>query len=121
MNPQTLAYIKSKFTAFRTETCDIYAVTWGVDDFGAQQKSFAQVGTAVACRVITGQQSFQSGMMQQGEQKSMKHELRISLPVGTELDVDYQIDVGGVVYDVVRVIDDLTDDTQVQAVITRRR
>jgi len=121
MNNQTLAGIKAALGRFHNETADIYRTTESVQSDGSVERSQEIRAQDVPCRLFYPQKSNNSAMREIGGQERMMEEYRISLESGTTLAVDDEVRVGGVAYQVVRIVEDMTQMADVQAIVTRRR
>lgn len=116
-----LERIKARVALFLGDTCKIEAEVDAVGEMGEPTHTWAVVAAEVACRVIDARQSGLSAMMNVGEQEAMVDTYRLIVPVGTALDVDQRVTVGGDVYQIVALVDGRSDAAEAQAVMTRVR
>lgn len=119
-NPRTLAYTKRVTGTFLIDTCTIEKQADSTDEYGAPYPDFITVATGVQCRVITAGQGNTPQAQDIGGRESILNTTRIICAVGTELDVDYRIITSdGIIWTVVDLEIDRTDENEVQAVVIR--
>lgn len=120
LNSRARAFLRRVTQDFYVDEAIVKAPTRTVGDAGDVSVGYS-AGAVVQARLISGQRSFTSATVTPGMQESMKDEYRLCVPVGTEIGVDYRVEVDGVEWDVIRIVDGLTDRNEIQAVLTRRR
>lgn len=121
LNNQMLARLRQMTAQYLKDTCTIERQTVAYGQYNeiiADQ--WETVATDVACRVITEAIRRTSGELV-GEQETLVETYRVVVPTGTGLAPNQRITVGGLVYEVVRLVTNRTDETDEQAVITRAR
>jgi hypothetical protein len=121
MMAQTLAYIQRMTGQFQSETCTIQELTPVPNRIGVMGKSFSTVASNVRCRVITERGTSATTAEQVASREALVDGYRISLPAGTVIGHDYRIIVGDDTYDVVGVLDDRTDENEIQVRVTKVR
>lgn len=121
MMSQTLAYIKRMTTAFQSETCTIQKQTNIPNRIGVMAKGFDTVASGVTCRVIMEKGMNSTEALTVASREALVDSYRISLPAGTVIGHDYRIIVGADTYDVVGVLDDRTDENEIQVRVTKVR
>jgi head-tail adaptor len=122
MLPSTiLNQLRTTVNRWLTETATIERQTESRGVYGEQVHDWETVASGVACRVINAGNSNAGNNQQFGNQELMMDRYKIVMPTGTVVDVDYRITVAGRVYDVVAIVDDRTDSTDVQAIVSRVR
>ena len=122
MLPSTiLNQLRTTVNRWLTETAIIERQTESRGVYGEQVHDWETVASGVACRVINAGNSNAGNNQQFGNQELMMDRYKIVMPTGTVVDVDYRITVAGRVYDVVAIVDDRTDSTDVQAIVSRVR
>lgn len=105
-----------------TQEALIEAETTTVDQYGAPTHTWETVADCVPCRVIyAGGQPGNESMSEIGNQEMLTEQYRIICPYGTALSVDQRVTVDGIVYDVVGLVTDLTQQTDTQAIMVRGR
>lgn len=107
-----------------TDRCTIYALAQVQDEYGAADEEPSIVASNVPCRVVrasrpTGKSG--SAIRDVAAQETMVEMYELFVPNDTALDVDQEIEVGGVRYEVVRIEVALTDRFFKLAQIVRRR
>ena len=106
---------------FLTETCLIEKQADSVGQWGQEGQLWTTVASGVPCRVISARAMLQSTAQQVGGQEQLVDTYRIIAPYGTALATNQRVTVGGVVYQVVGLVTDRTDETDVQCVAVRQR
>jgi hypothetical protein len=109
--------IRQRLGTFLDDTCTIKRSANSSDETGADTGTKIIVAEDVACRIIEGK----SDIGDIGDQLSLTEWYRLILPVGTELGTEYTVTLGnGDVFQVIDILTQRTDATDVQAVIKRR-
>lgn len=103
------------------DTCTIEKQDLAKDVFGAPVVRWTTVAMGVKCRVITAGRQVQSQVQEIGAQETLRDMFKISMPAGTEVDVDYRITVNDVTYSVVQIEGALTDEFFRQVIAIRYR
>lgn len=117
----TIARIKARVDMFLTETCLIEAQSQASDEYGNPiPGSRVTVASNVSCRIIDLGERLQSQAVIDSDQETIVDTYRLILPAGTAIAKDQIITISGDEYDVVDLITERTDETDVQAVITRK-
>lgn len=91
------------------------------DEFGTERASLRLVAAAAACRVITVGRSNSSGVTITAGQDTITEQYRLAVLPDQEIDIDYQVTIGGCVYQVIRLETALTDAFFRHAIISRKR
>jgi hypothetical protein len=116
------ALMRLRVQALLTDTCVIERETAGVGTMGEPLHQWGVVVADVPCRVITGARRSGAGYQNIGSTESMIERFRLITPVGTPFAVDDRVQLSdGTVYQVVEVVDQLTDAVDTQAIIVRAR
>ena len=121
MNARTLAMIKKKALMFLTDRCNIYSLEDARGDAGAPLNLRDLVAKCVPCRLIS---LVGGGDVGEFADKTVMNDMyTITLPVGTVLDVYYEIEMllSGNRYQVMSIRDQLTDSVYFDAEIKRMR
>lgn len=116
------ALMRQRVNALLTDTCLIERESSGVGTMGQPLHQWDVVASAVPCRVITGARRAGAGYQNIGSTESMIERFRLITPAGTVFAVDDRVTLAdGTVYQVVEVVDQLTDAVDTQAIIVRAR
>lgn len=119
---RTIAIVRRRVEAFLTERCDLSVQGTSVGDMGQPLATWTVVAADVTCRIIRAGSTFASTNTITGGREALVDTLRLIVPHETEIAADYRVQVeGGHLYEVVEVLDDLTDEAFVQAIIKRLR
>lgn len=116
---QTVAMIARITGGFLTETCTIEQEGDTTGEFGEPTHDWRIVAASVACRLITNPQRGSADGTAAGAE-TLLHEYRLIVPVGTTLEADMRVTVGGLTYNVVRIETALTDRPFRSAILYRR-
>jgi hypothetical protein len=113
-------YVRGQVARFLTETCTIEreAVVTGV--FGEPVHAWEVVGTNVACRLIRAGQFYTSASAVSGTQETLPAAYKLIVANTIALDVDYRVTISGLVYAVLRLETELTDEGFHTALVGRR-
>lgn len=121
MNTQTLGMLRAATARFLTETCTIEVEAASSGQWGQPNPVWLPVASGIACRVITAQPQTSPTAQDIGSQEQLVDQYRIIAPYGTAFATNQRVTVGGVVYQVVGVVTDRTDETDTQAILVRAR
>lgn len=122
LKASTIKRIQKTVNEFLSETCDIESsVDGATGSMGQKLQSWELVSTGVSCRVIRAGTRTSGDAGIQGGRETIEDTVRIILPVGTVVDVDYRIIVGSRSYQVVGIQDDLSDAVDVSVIGKRIR
>ena len=113
-------YVRGQVAKFLTETCTIEreAVVTGV--FGEPVHAWEVVATNVACRLIRAGQFYTSAAAVSGGQETLPTAFKLIVANTVALDVDTRVTTGGLVYAVLRLETELTDEGFHMALVGRR-
>lgn len=121
MSSRMLAAIRQKKERWLKDSCTIEERTGPLDDLGGENENHWQVVVEdVKCRVIRNRK-LASQTTEYAATESMMDEYRIIVPFGTNLNVGQRVTVAEKVHFVTGVIDELTDQTDAQALMVRER
>lgn len=95
---------------FLTDSCDIQRNFAGKDRFGAPTVGWSTIASAVACRVIEPESRMSGMVMVTADQVATVDEYRLILPKAQDIDEGDRVSVGGITYQVVRLMTELTDE-----------
>ena len=112
--------IRVEAARYLSETCVIEQEIHTVGAYGDPIRAWALVASEVPCRLIIARRSDLSAVSMSAGRETMERVYRLVVPHGTTLDVDYRVTVGGAIFTVMRVEDQLTDAVFVQAILARR-
>ena len=121
LSPQMRAMIRQVAERMMSSTCLIEKEQDSRGSLGQSMHTWQIVASAVRCRLITSKGATLTAVEPFADRITMEDTYTISLPVGTEIGVDYRITVGSVVFRVANVKDNRTDSADAQAVLTRMR
>lgn len=122
VSSQTLAKVRSMVGRFLDESCTIEKMGNSESEQGVPMPEYEVVATGVSCRIIRAGSSMSSSNTVKGGRESLVDKHRCILPYGTTIAADYRIVMSdGRRYEVVDVVDDLTDKAFVQVIINRLR
>lgn len=122
LRASTLNRIRKTVNKYLPETCDIESsVDGATGSMGQKLQSWETVATGVSCRVIRAGNRTSGDTAIQGGRETIEDTVRIILPVGTVVDVDYRIVIGNRSYQIVGIQDDLTDAVDVSVIGKRIR
>lgn len=121
MNSQLFAYIKRITTTFQTATCTIQQRTGLTNAMGDPGETFDTVASGVPCRVITEGGYGQNRSQPVASREAQVDAYRISLPAGTVIGHDYRVIVVDDTYDVTGIIDQRTDENDIQVRVVKVR
>lgn len=116
-----LSHMKGWTAAFLSERCLIEVEQEAAGQYGEPLNVWATVAADVPCRVITAGDNNQPQSEPVGDGESITEEYRLICPAGTALATGQRVTVGEMVYQVASLLTARTDETDVQAVITRYR
>ena len=118
---QVVAMLQTVTAKFLTETALIEVETTSVGQWGQPVTLWQTVASEVACRVITATAQTSATAQQVGSQEALVDTYRIIAPYGTAFATNQRVTVGSVVYQVVGLVTDRTDETDTQAILVRAR
>lgn len=121
MSSQLRAMLRTTTAQFLTETALIEAEVSSTGEWNQPVPLWTTVASDVPCRVITAQPQTNNTAQQVGSQEQLVDTYRIIAPYGTAFATNQRVTVGSVVYQVVGVVTDRTDETDTQAILTRAR
>lgn len=116
-----MGHMKGWTAAFLSERCLIEAEQEAAGQYGEPLNVWVTVAANVPCRVITAGNSNQVESAPVGDGESITEEYRLICPAGTALATGQRVTVGEIVYQVAALLTARTDETDVQAVMTRYR
>lgn len=119
VNSQFTSFMERYTRRFQTESAVLSRRTTTTNVLGAPEIVYEDYAT-VTCRIILDQ-ARRGEARNVAEREALVDVYRISLPAGTEIGDDCRVTVGGVVYEVVGVLDARTDENDVQVRATRAR
>lgn len=121
LNSRMLGILRTVTAKYLKETCTIERETLAEDNFGGRKHAWETVASDVPCRVITVGNRQESRGQDVGSQETLVDTYRLIVPYGTSLETNMRVTVGGLVYQVVSILSDRTDETDVQATLIRVR
>lgn len=106
LNDNELSSIRNQFAeTFLTQTATITRKSGtGTDAFGSPTEERVTVGTA-ACAVHSSEYSAQSKAQEAGARETLFDEVQMEFPVGTDIQQDDVVIVGGVSYQIISIND----------------
>lgn len=116
-----LSHIQGWTGGFLSDTCLIEQEQEAAGQYGEPLNIWVTVAADVPCRIITAGETTQTEAMPVGDGEAITEEYRLVCPAGTALATGQRVTVAGVVYQVAALLTARTDETDVQAVITRYR
>lgn len=122
MRARTMRRIQQMVGRELTETCTLTKQADAEGVYGEPILDWIEVGSGIKCRVIRAGSSMAGSNVIAGGRESLLDKHRLILPVGTVVGANYRAEMAdGRVYEVVDVVDDLTDLPYVQVVVSRLR
>jgi hypothetical protein len=121
LSNQMKAMIRATVRAMMTDRCLIEREANGRGTLGQPVHAWEVVGEDVPCRLITSKGATLPQTDVYADRVTMEDTYTISLPIGTQVSVDYRITVNSVTWRVATVLDGRTDAADVQAVLLRMR
>lgn len=118
INSTVLTKLRKQAISTLTETCIIKRKITTRDEFLSQVSGYDQIASEVACRMIGVGTLTNSTVGLAANQESLMESYRLIVPVGTDLQADDIVVIGGLTYTVVRLLDNLTDQFFAQALIS---
>jgi hypothetical protein len=119
---QMRAIIRRQVEKQMTDRCLIERLADSRGSLGQPlQGIWETVGSNIPCRLITSKGATLPQTDVYADRVMMEDTYTISLPVGTQLALDYRITVGSTSWRVATVLDGRTDAADVQAVLLRMR
>jgi hypothetical protein len=114
--------LKSATANYLTETCTIEAQEDTQSEYGTPELTWRVVAEDVRCQVIMMGRNFSTSSADVvSSQESIEDSYRIICPSGTALDINQRVTVGGLKYNITRLITDRSSETDAQALMTRQR
>lgn len=120
LNSTQVARLRRRAQQYFNQTCVITRIDEVQGRLGLEE-SPVQVAAGVACRVVTDTRSQGQGYQAVGQAHMNVDAYIIWLPSGTDVDVAYQIAVDARVYDVIELLDDLSNEIFVEVRVRRVR
>lgn len=125
MSMRSLALTRMRLRMVQRELVDRCTIEKQGDaegEHGEPLNEWAVVATDVSCRIIRAGTSMSSSNSTVGGRENLVDKLRIILPYEQVVAADYRIEMAdGRRYEVVDVVDDLTDKTFTQCIVERLR
>ena len=121
LSSQALAHIRRIVEGMMTGRCTIERQQDSRGSIGQIAHTWEIVSQDTHCRLITSKGATLPATEVFADRITMEDTYTISLPVGTEISVDYRVTVNDTTWRVANVLDNRTDRTDVQAVLTRMR
>lgn len=121
LTPQMRAMIRANTLAQMTDSCLIEREQNARGSMGQIAHTWETVASNVPCRLITSKGATLPATEVYANRVTMEDTYTISLPVGTDVSVDYRITVNNVAWRVANVVDGRTDAADVQAVLVGMR
>lgn len=119
---RTLKLMRAMVGRTLTDSCRIERETGTVGDYGQPLHVWEAVAVDVPCRLIRrGGAGINNEAGVAGGVETLREDYRLVVAEDVVLGVDYRVVVGGDVFEVVAVRDNLTDGGYVEAVLVRRR
>lgn len=116
LSSQTLKRIRSTVEAYLVDTCEIESQVYTTGSMGQAMQAWETVASGVRCRVIrAGRQSDGDAEVQVGRE-TIEQAVRIILPYGTAMAVDYRIVVSGASYQVAGIENTLSQSAYVSVI-----
>ena len=112
--------IKQTLNLFLTDTCSILNPSGGTDEYGHATDTLTMVSDTVPCRVISDKGTTPMASTATG-QAGILTRLKIVLPHGTDVDVSHIIRVDNVDYKVIDIVDERTNQPDVQVLVSKVR
>lgn len=113
-----IAQLRKTTRQYLTETATVERESELRGEYGERVHEWVQVASGVQCRVIT---TSRGDLQTLANQEVMIDQYKIILASGTEVGVDYRIIVGGHAYRVTSVMDDRTDELDINVIAYRER
>lgn len=123
MRARSLQRIEQAVSSFLTDTCDIRREVPATGVMGEPLNTLATIYEDVPCRVIRAGTRNDSAYMEVGASESLVETFRIICPARTEFKINDVIIMtsDGATYQVVDVIDRMTDEVFVSTIVKRVR
>lgn len=119
---QTMARVERNVTSLLTERCTIEREAGTTGTMGEPLHDWEVVAEDIACRVIRAGTRNDSSYEEVAGQEALVERFRLICPAGTAFDVDDRVRMADdAVYQIVDVVDRLTDEAFVSAIMTRVR
>jgi hypothetical protein len=118
MFERTIAQMRLRVERYLTDRCDIRRFNVVTSGAGHTAEIPSVVQGDVKCRVLPMKRQATDFT---GEQEMGKNFFRLAVPYDTDLRDGDQVEIGGVVYEVMELNDARTDATDLQATIARVR
>lgn len=103
MTDRTLAMMRAQVARVLPETVGVYSQSESVDSYGYNTTSRSLVAT-VSGRIDP--EPNPTATTEQGRQERLINRYVVSLPYGTDLAINYQLDINGKTYEVVQLVED---------------
>lgn len=118
MYNRTIALMRQRVERTLTDRCDIRRMSATTNGAGHVAEIPSIIRADVKCRVLPMKK--ESGEVT-GDMEVGKNYFRLAVPYDTDLRDGDQVEIGGVVYEVIALNDSRTDATDLQATIARIR
>lgn len=119
ISTQVLAMMRRRAQSFMTGTCTLLQEDDTVDSAGAPTNTWSVVASGVACRLLPVGRANDSATEVVSNAERLTEEYRLIVPHDTTLTSDMRVVIDADTYDIVRILDSRTSETDRQAVIVR--
>lgn len=120
VSSRLVAKMKVVAATFLTDTCKIYKMSETLSKYGTPTGARDLVASGVACRLVSSSNILEDAM-QINDREAMQDIYTLWVPVGTDIDSNYQVDFSNDTFEVTAVRDQPTDTIYIEVELTRVR